>query len=90
MFHIFGILLIIILVILVIGLSIIGTVLRKIFGLGKRRTTSSPYQNGDGYQQTDSSQQETTESSHEEARSKRKKLFSKDDGEYVDFEEVKE
>ena len=52
MFHILGFLFIIIVVILVIGLSIIGTVLRSIFGLGKRRTSSGSYQNGGGSYQS--------------------------------------
>ena len=50
MFHILGFLFVIIVVILVIGLSIIGTVLRTIFGLGgKRRSSSGSYQSGQGY-----------------------------------------
>ena len=67
MFHILGFLFIIIIAILLIGLSIIGTVIRNIFGLGGRRTSSNsgPYP-------------------------RHKKLFSKDEGEYVDFEEIKE
>lgn len=48
MFHILGFLFIIIIAILLIGLSIIGTVIRNIFGLGGRRTSSNsgPYQKG--------------------------------------------
>lgn len=104
MFHILGFLFIIIVVILVIGLSIIGTVLRSIFGLGKRRTSSGSYQNGRGsyqsgggysfsgdQQQTASSQaNEGTTSSEDVVHRKHKKLFTKDEGEYVDFEEIKE
>lgn len=104
MFHILGFLFIIIVVILVIGLSIIGTVLRSIFGLGKRRTSSGSYQNGGGsyqsgggysfsgdQQQTASSQaNEGTTSSEDVVHRKHKKLFAKDEGEYVDFEEIKE
>ncbi|MEY8722758.1 DUF4834 family protein [Bacteroides stercorirosoris] len=104
MFHILGFLFIIIVVILVIGLSIIGTVLRSIFGLGKRRTSSGSYQNGGGsyqsgggysfsgdQQQTTSSQaNEGTTSSEDVVHRKHKKLFTKDEGEYVDFEEIKE
>lgn len=97
MFHILGFLFIIIVVILVIGLSIIGTVLRSIFGLGKRRTSSGSYQSGGGYsfsgdqQQTASSQaNEGTTSSENVVHRKHKKLFTKDEGEYVDFEEIKE
>ena len=52
MFHILGFLFVIIVVILVIGLSIIGTVLRTVFGLGKRRSSSGTYQNGGGSYQS--------------------------------------
>ena len=104
MFHILGFLCVIIVVILVIGLSIIGTVLRTVFGLGKRRSSSGTYQNGGGSyqsgrgysfsgdQQQDASSQsngETTSPGNDIHR-KHKKLFSKDEGEYVDFEEIKE
>ena len=41
MFHILGFLFIIIIAILLIGLSIIGSVIRTIFGLGGRRTSSN-------------------------------------------------
>lgn len=103
MFHILGFLFIIIVVILVIGLSIIGTVLRSIFGLGKRRTSSGTYQNGGGSYQSSGgysfsgNQQQNSSQANEEATSsedvihrKHKKLFTKDEGEYVDFEEIKE
>lgn len=104
MFHILGFLFIIIVVILVIGLSIIGTVLRSIFGLGRKRHSSGTYQNGNGsyqsagdysfsgnQQQSSSSQaNEETTSSEDDTHKKHKKLFSKDEGEYVDFEEIKE
>ena len=52
MFHILGFLFVIIVVILVIGLSIIGTVLRTVFGLGKRHSSSGTYQNGGGSYQS--------------------------------------
>lgn len=103
MFHILGFLFIIIIAVLLIGLSIIGTVIRSIFGFGGRRSTHT-YQNGNGsYQpdrgysyndgrQSDFSQGEETEAEPEEEtrHPKRKKLFSKDEGEYVDFEEIKD
>lgn len=108
MFHFLGILFIILVVILVIGLSIIGTVFRAIFGLGgKRRAASGRYQNGNGTYQssgggysfsgngqgntssrtTNEAQETATDSA---AYKKHKKLFGKDEGEYVDFEEIKE
>ena len=85
MFHILGFLFIIIIAILLIGLSIIGTVIRNIFGLGGRRTSSNsgPYQKGNGNYQPGGY-------SSNDNRPRHKKLFSKDEGEYVDFAEIKE
>ena len=56
MFHFLGFLFIIIIAILLIGLSIIGTVIRSIFGLGSRRSSNTyrnengNYQSGRGFQ----------------------------------------
>jgi mannose/fructose/N-acetylgalactosamine-specific phosphotransferase system component IIC len=91
MFHILGFLFIIIIAILLIGLSIIGTVVRSIFGLGGRRTSSSS--GGYAYnknEQTSHSSSNEAEPEEGELRPRHKKLFSKDEGEYVDFEEVKD
>lgn len=101
MFSFFGFLFIIIIAILLIGLSIVGTVIRTIFGLGGRRSTDTNangrgnYQSGRGYsfndnQQPDTSHNEETTYEERAPHPKRKKLFSKDEGEYVDFEEIKE
>lgn len=86
MFHFLGFLFIIIIAILVIGLSIISTVIRSIFGLRQRNSygqqahrPTSTQANGEGIQPEEGT-----------LHPKRKKLFSKDEGEYVDFEEVKE
>ena len=68
MFHILGFLFIIIIAILLIGLSIIGTVIRNIFGLGGRRTSSNsgPYQKGNGnYQPGGYSYNDNRQSSEE-------------------------
>lgn len=94
MFSFFGFLFIIIIAILLIGLSIVGTVIRTIFGLGGRRSTDTN-PNGKGYsfndnQQPDTSHNEETTYEERAPHPKRKKLFSKDEGEYVDFEEIKE
>lgn len=90
MFHILGFLFIIIIAILIIGVSIIGTVLRSVFGLKKRNSSYSSYNNTK--QSSGSSRQQETEEkvAGNPHPNKRKKLFSKDEGEYVDFEEVKE
>ena len=99
MFHILGFLFIFVLAIIFIGLSIIGSVIRTIFGLGKHNT-SKTYQNGSGSYRSsggysfsgDQQQDNTTEHSDSDAEpdSKHKKIFSEDEGEYVDYEEVKE
>lgn len=97
MFHFFGFLFVIIVAVLVIGLSIIGSVLRTIFGGGeKHRPSSGSQHSGRGYsysgnrQQTSSARPEGDTPREEDAPRKHRKLFSKDEGEYVDFEEIKE
>ena len=100
MFHILGFLFIIIIAILLIGLSIIGTVIRNIFGLGGRRTSSNSgplpkkemvITSRGGYSYNDNRQSsEEAQTEEGEIRPRHKKLFSKDEGEYVDFEEIKE
>ena len=59
MFHFLGFLFIIIIAILLIGLSIIGTVIRSIFGLGSRRS-SNTYRNDNGNYQRVFFQWQTT------------------------------
>ena len=91
MFHFLGFLFIIIIAILLIGLSIIGTVIRSIFGLGSRRSSNTyrndngNYQSGRGYsfngrQQSGSSSNEEpkTRIKEETAHGRHKKLFSQD------------
>lgn len=68
-----GILFLIIFVIFVIGINIIGSVVRSIFGRSHRRTGQSR-----------NSQPENA------TQPKRKKVFDEDEGEYVDYEEIKE
>ena len=80
MFHFLGFLFIILIAILFIGLSIIGTVIRSVFGLGGRRS-SNTYRNENGNYQSGKT------SPHSNPR---KKLFSQDEGEYVEFEEIKD
>lgn len=76
---IFGFFFIIIIIILVFGISIISGVLRLLFGFGRKTTrNSNNHQSG---------QQEKPQST---SSPKHKKIFDKEDGEYVDFEEVKD
>ncbi|MEG1563462.1 MAG: DUF4834 family protein [Bacteroides sp.] len=93
MFHLLGFIFIIFIVILVVGLSIVGSVLRALFGFGRRRPAPSdnahrsyrsvnPEDNG-------GDTKENEKVINDPSASKHKKIFAKDDGEYVDFEEVK-
>ncbi|MDD3039963.1 DUF4834 family protein [Bacteroides sp.] len=88
-------------VIILFGLSIIGAILRAIFGFGRSsssRPKQTAYSNNNQQQQrsgynstTNNSSDKTEEVAPENSRAhKHKKIFSKDDGEYVDFEEIKE
>lgn len=93
MLHILGFIAIFFIVILVAGLTVIGGILRAIFGLG-RRSSSGSTSNANGNQQ----QYRTSSPKNEEEKikterdtsAKPKKIFTKDEGEYVDFEEVKD
>ena len=95
MFHILGFLFFIILVVLVIGLLILSKVVSLVFGFKRRmqgknsgqRTTYSS-QNS----QSNPRQEETTDSYSTQGDvpvRQRKKIFDKDEGEYVEFEEIK-
>lgn len=89
MFHILGILFIFIIAVLVIGLSIIATLVRKIFGFGSRPQSYNNSNNKQSYSFNDSPNTKQAEKASEETMPyKHKKRFSKDEGEYVDFEEV--
>lgn len=96
--HILLFILIFIIAIVVFGLSIVGFILRTIFGLGRRSSSSSrPKQTESGrtsqqdYGQGDRRPNDNEEEKYSEnAPGKRhKKIFTQDDGEYVDFEEIK-
>lgn len=69
-----------ILLVMIVGFGIIRTVFKLFFG-GNRRSTI--YQN----QQTHESE---TDWSNNKGEKKKEKLFSKEEGEYVDFEEIKD
>lgn len=93
MFHLLGFLFLIFIVILVVGLTIVGSVLRTIFGFGRRRPASSKDTHAQTYRATHADNRQTSsneETLKEQADAKHKKIFTKDEGEYVDFEEVKE
>lgn len=92
MFHILGFIFFIILVVLLIGLFILSRVIGMIFGFKRRmqrngsaqRTT---YSSSSSQPQKDSFDAYSNEGNTSVRR--RKKIFDKEEGEYVDFEEIK-
>lgn len=98
--HILLFILLFIIAIVVFGLSIVGFLLKSIFGLGRgsssssqnRRQTNSEQPNRQDYNQRPPNSNDDEEEIYSENVSGRrhKKIFTKDDGEYVDFEEIKE
>lgn len=81
MFGFLGFILIFILLIIFIVLAFLGNILRMIFGLGKRAPKQYNQQQQTGH--TDDFRSSTASSNG------KKKIFSDDEGEYVEFEEVK-
>ena len=93
--HILGLIFIFIIAIFVIGISVIGSILQAIFGLGRRsRPTAHTYTtSGERRQQQNTQRREDEEEVYNAEEDihprKHKKIFTKDEGEYVDFEEIK-
>ena len=85
-----------ILIILVIGLAILSKVIRTVLGVGRRmKGDESTRYNRSGSASQDFAQSQNT--THENTRSnntsegrRKGKVFDEDEGEYVDFEEIKE
>lgn len=72
-----------IIILLVFGFSIIGSIFRLIFGGGRRQESRRAYS-------TSQNSESRKTYTNPQPNNDRKKIFDKDDGEYVDFEEVKE
>ena len=85
--HILLFILFFIIAIIVFGLSIVGFLLRTIFGIGRRSSSSHHGKTGQSQQ---SYNQGSYNSNENTSARKHKKIFTQDDGEYVDFEEIKE
>lgn len=86
MFGFIGFILIFILVIVLFVFAILGNIVRAIFGLG-RRAPKHFYGNN-----TTSSQENTytySQRSQQPSANGKKKIFADDEGEYVEYEEVK-
>lgn len=84
MLHLFGILFFVALAVLVIGLVIVSRIVKGIFNVGRKMT---------GKDFTGNRREDNTRSSGTETRThspRKKKVFDDDEGEYVDFEEIKD
>lgn len=100
MFGFLGFLLILFLLIIIIGFSIVGNILRLIFGFGRRSGTTQNRTYTNQRQQTYNETNDNASSeSHRSSSSSqtqstvsgnKKKIFDEDEGEYVDYEEVKD
>lgn len=92
----FFMLFLVLLFIVVIGGSIIRSILNLLFGRTFRHSYDTSHGN---YSRTEQRHQSTTDSQQSTSNTqrskpsygkKREKIFDKSDGEYVDFEEIKE
>lgn len=91
--HILLFILIFIIAIFVFGLSIVGFILRTIFGLGRSSSSSRPKQTESGrtsqqdYEQRNHRSNDNEEEIYSEnvPEKRHKKIFTQDDGEYVDL-----
>lgn len=99
--HIILFILIFLIAIFVFGLSIIGYILRAIFGLGRGNSSSRSkqpeYEHANDQRSYNPNTRNSVDDDEEEIfaenhvpRTRHKKIFTQDDGEYVDFEEIKE
>ena len=89
MFHFLGILVFLILAVILIVFVVLGKIVQTFLGLG-RGNRRNPYTYYQTRQPQDSTAEETTtRTSSAESTKNKKKIFDQDEGEYVDFEEVK-
>ena len=65
-----------------LGISIISSILRGIFGIGRSFTNQTQSKNA--------ANTKDNFSTNSKGPKQHKKLFDKDEGEYVDFEEIKD
>jgi hypothetical protein len=83
MFAFIGFILFFVFILLIFGLTIISGILRALFGIGRRRSSSRTSAAGD------ESHTHGNKKGNVRDTPKRKKLFEDNEGEYVEFEEIK-
>lgn len=99
MFHFLGFILLLVLAVLLVGFVIVVAFVRRLFGMGKGRKQTTTYystnnpRNGSATNTrrgNASADDDTVAVEEGELHINRKKIFGKDEGEYVSYEEVKE
>ncbi|HIY88370.1 MAG TPA: DUF4834 family protein [Candidatus Bacteroides pullicola] len=99
MFHFLGFILLLVLAVLLVGFVIVVAFVRRLFGMGKGKkqtttyyyTTRNPRNDSANTRRGNASAGDDTVAVEEgELHINRKKIFGKDEGEYVSYEEVKE
>lgn len=91
MFGFFGFILIIFIVIIFIGLSIVGNIIRLFFKVTRGKSSKEKkqtYTKSEDYESYQDSNQ-SHKSHNKSAPGHKRKIFGDDEGEYVDFTEVK-
>lgn len=96
MFGFLSFILFFVFIILIIGLSVLVKIISTIKKAGKRMTgthRTSSYENPQNHTGSNSEYTETTSSGNyrrKPGKGGRKKIFGDDEGEYIDFEEIKD
>lgn len=94
MFHILGILFFIVLAVLIVGLLLALKLVNSFFNLGKRMTGQGGSKNDqrNTYQKNEEYSQQTSSSNHRQSQqpTEKHKVFDDDEGEYIEFEEIKD
>lgn len=85
MFGFLGFILLFFFLIIIIVLALVGNIVRMIFGFGKR--TPKQYNTHQGTTNDTSSRQTAADNNNPPVG--KKKIFGEDEGEYVEFEEIK-
>lgn len=96
MFGFLSFILFFVFIILIIGLSLLAKIIGTVIKAGKRMTgtdRTSAYEKPQDYTDSDTGYTETTSSENYRRKSSkgpRKKIFDDDEGEYIEFEEIKD
>ena len=86
MFHILGVILLIIAFVLIFGFVIIYKIVKSVLGRGNKARTGR----GESFNRTNQTNSENYTRREERKSSGKKKVFDDDEGEYVEFEEIKD